>query len=1372
MVKRLCYSMKFSRLFNTLTKALTLGLIPWAIADSTNLDTNKSKFPTLPTGFEISLFASEPLIKNPTCLAFDRKGRAFVAQGPQFRKPRKNTPGDTINILIDRDNDGIADDVKIFAKGFNSIHGLAWKGDDLYVANAPDFTVVRDTDGDDIADEYIKIYRDLGNLEHSLHGLNWAPDGKLYMSKGNSKGLTQPGRIAPKPFRDLWGVESPKGSLNLPPAEKFTAEKYKKDYHHPSDDWGREGGILRCDQMGKNLEIISRGFRNPWDMAMDDNFNFLGTDNDQNDGDKIFMPFYGAHFGWGHSWSYNWTDSTHLPTAPHSGPFFNGSGTGVIYYSLDRFPPRYRNVFFINDWGRKCTYVMRPRWDGALLQSDTGNEPLEIFADANGSLYKPSDIEVGPDGALWILSWGNDYGVTWNGDPKLENQKNEGRIFRIWHHKNPPNKKTEWLLEKRLKPINKWSIQELADDFDHPIPSWRTDAQGELIKRNTSEDSNALIELTKAAKTQAEETWLIWTLAQHKPKDSKQNTKVNQTLLQFSKGHGTLNQKIQSLRALRLRLAKTKTNEKSKFSEALSQALNHKNPRIRFAALQTIWQDRLDSFTPNIKTLAANEKDRLTFYAAWGALRDMLPPSELRSMLQDKKSGVRLAALLALLDLQLVTPTEAKTLMNDSDPRVTTVAALYLSKIEREMANLLLINPKGGEFFGTQKISIKAKINDTQIRYTLDGSEPNGRSENYEKPFSIKESTRLNAAMFRDGERVGPLIKLNYQKIDIPEASTNLVQLNEQETQRMVKITGGLSEGSKVYLDRSYKFKNVPEKLMGAAYLMSRNDDSGSRGDNIVNLRAMCLLDIYIGHDRRIAPVNKPYWLKQFNSTRMHIKTSDTVFDLFHRRFEKGDTITLGGNTIDAIDSGKSNYITIFSQTMIDPQSKPLTEEQVLAALEQADIDRGKQIFYHKQGPQCFTCHQINGSGKNFGPELSGIGSRENAVTILKSILQPNARLVEGYRTHIVTMKNGETYAGMALEESGLSFKLGLAAGQSITLEKKLIANRSSANTSPMPSAYGMLMNEQQMADLTAFLVSCKDTRSNYTSISKINDQISFVETEGEVEILINSQKIGTYVYNSKSTTRPYFKNIRTLSGTQVTRNHPPLEGEDSLDHASMHPGIWMAFGDISGFDFWRNKGKVVHQGFISKPNGGKSIGTFSVLNNYETKDGKLICQEEVKHTIRLSKGNWKLTYDSEFSSPQGFYFGDQEEMGLGVRLATPLIEKNGGLISNSNDQFGAKETWGEPAMWCDYSGEIDDKWVGITVLAENRTPRIPWWHNRNYGLMVANQFGRDAMKKGKESKLILKAGEKLQLSFTIIVHENQKTNRSNQRKILEEITQ
>ena len=1357
--------MKISSLF----LMLLVGLVPFAFADSTNLDTNKSKFPILPPGFEISLFASEPLIRNPTCIAFDRLGRGFVAQGPQFRSPKENTPGDTIKILIDHDDDGVADEAKTFAHGFNSIHGLLWKGDDLYVANAPDFTVIRDTDGDNVADEYIRIYTDLGNIEHSLHGLNWGPDGKLYMSKGNSKGFTQPGRIAPKPFRDLWGVESPKGSPDLPPAETFTPGTYRKTYHNPADDWGREGGVLRCDPMGKNLEIVSRGFRNPWDMAMDDGFHFIGTDNDQNEGDKIFMPFFGAHFGWGHTWSYNWTDAAHLPTAPHSGPFFHGSGTGVIFYSLDKFPERYRNVFFINDWGRKCTYVMRPRWNGALLQSNTGDEPLEIFADAKNSLFKPSDIEIGPDGALWILGWGNEYGVKWDGKPKLENQINEGRIFRIWHRDNPPDKQAEWLTSKRRKPIDSWSRQELVDDLDQPIPAWRTNAQDELLLHVTTQMSDSLIRLTNGANNPAEETWLTWTLARHRTKAPWQNVKVDQALLRLAKGSGTLNQQIQSLRAIRLRL--TKAEEKSELIASLGQALGHDNARVRFAALQTIWQTGLNQFTPEIIRLAATETDRLTFYSAWGALRDMLSADELRPMLQDKRAGVRRAALLALLGLQLITPAEAKSLVNDPDPGVATVAALYLSKVERNMANLLQINPSGGEFVGVQTISIKANINDTRVRYTLDGSEPNGRSEVYREPFTINQSARLHAAMFRDGERVGPLVKLSFQKIDLPEVQANVVELDRQATQRTVRIAGGLHESGPVYLDRRYRFTDIPEPLKGAVYLMSRNDDSGSRGDNLVTLIAQCLLDVHVAHDRRIAPAAKPNWLKQFTATGLQIKTSDAVLDLFHRRFKTGDTIILGGNSTDGTDSRKSNYVTVFSQVLIDPQPKPVTQEAVLAALGQADAGRGWQIFFGKQGLQCATCHQVNGAGKNFGPELNGIGSRDNAATILQSILQPNARLVEGYRTHIVEMKDGKTYAGMALEESGLTFKLGLAAGQSVTLDKNQIATRTSANTSPMPNNFGVLINAQQLADLVAFLVICKDKPQPAAAKPPPKPGIHFEESEGQVTIGINGQLVGTYVYNDPVTLRPFFKNIRTIGGTQVTRNNPPIKGVDDEDHTSMHPGIWMAFGDISGSDFWRNRARVVHERFITQPSGGQSAGSFSVLNRFETNDGQLICQQTVTHTIRLAKGGWRLTYDINFSAPHDFYFGDQEEMGLGVRLATPLIEKNGGQLRNSAGQVSAKNTWGQPAIWCGYSGEINGRWAGITILANGKTPRIPWWHNRDYGLMVANQFGRNAMRHGEKSKLTVKTGSKLQLSFTVIIHEHENVKPSDRAAILEELT-
>lgn len=143
-------------------------------------------------------------------MAFDARGRPFVGMGPQYRNPAPDTPGDRVLMVRDADGDGEAETTKVFAEGFNCVQGLAWHGRDLWVANAPDLTVVRDLDGDDVADEYVKMYTDLGNLEHGLHGLNWAPDGRLYMSKGNSKGLNQPGHYAPKAFRDMWGVPPPR----------------------------------------------------------------------------------------------------------------------------------------------------------------------------------------------------------------------------------------------------------------------------------------------------------------------------------------------------------------------------------------------------------------------------------------------------------------------------------------------------------------------------------------------------------------------------------------------------------------------------------------------------------------------------------------------------------------------------------------------------------------------------------------------------------------------------------------------------------------------------------------------------------------------------------------------------------------------------------------------------------------------------------------------------------------------------------------------------------------------------------------------------------------------------------------------------------
>ncbi len=160
-----------------------------AMAQFTDKSADLHSLPKVPPHFQVTLFASEPLVRQPCSMAFDAKGRLFVGMGPQYRKPQPETPGDSVVMVLDTDGDGQADQTKVFATGFNAIQGLAWHGRDLWIANAPDLTIVRDHDGDDEADEYVKLYTDLGNLEHGLHGLNWAPDGKLYMSKGNSTDL-------------------------------------------------------------------------------------------------------------------------------------------------------------------------------------------------------------------------------------------------------------------------------------------------------------------------------------------------------------------------------------------------------------------------------------------------------------------------------------------------------------------------------------------------------------------------------------------------------------------------------------------------------------------------------------------------------------------------------------------------------------------------------------------------------------------------------------------------------------------------------------------------------------------------------------------------------------------------------------------------------------------------------------------------------------------------------------------------------------------------------------------------------------------------------------------------------------------------------
>ncbi len=699
------------------------------------LSADSSLLPTVPAPLQAELYAREPLVRNPCAIVFDAQGRLFVGYGPQYRNPKPDTPGDSIAILIDSDGDGVADQTKIFATGFNCIQGLAWNGRDLWVANSPDLTIVRDLDGDDEADEYVRVYTDLGNLEHASHGLNWAPDGKLYLSAGTSKGLTQPpDRVAPKPFRDLWDVQAPAGTPDFLPPRTYKKGEYKNTYQDPKDNWGREGGVLRADAMGANLEIVSRGTRNVWDIGFDHEFNWLGTDNDQYDGDRIIMPFFGAHFGWGHTWSADWTGDQHLPTTPVSGPVFQGSGTGIVYYDSPQMPAEFRGVWFINDWLRKTTFVYRPTWDGALTMPEGGK--WQEFALGRSALFQPVDIAAGPDGALYISGWGKSYGAVYkNGE-----QVNEGRIFRIsW----PQAPKANWNAPKRSRPSGEWSVTELIEDLGSILPVWNTNAQEELVRRGAAVVPALTAALESRQLGTAQETWALWTLGRINLTDASIDAWFANT------GH-TLsgNARIQSIRIAGHRWRTTKST--ADFPAFVTAALKDPEARVRFAAVQAVEQARQTQLISALQDVAANESDRITFYATWQALRTLSDQSQLVEQLKDPRGGVRRAALLALLESDALDRPAVERLVSDSDGKVSELAAQWIARLSGNP--LVVMNPLPSEFSGSLKIELLAGIKPAALRWTSDGSEPvpPGPKERAREGASvtIDQTSTLKIALF------------------------------------------------------------------------------------------------------------------------------------------------------------------------------------------------------------------------------------------------------------------------------------------------------------------------------------------------------------------------------------------------------------------------------------------------------------------------------------------------------------------------------------------------------------------------------------------------------------------------------------------------
>lgn len=376
-------------------------------------------------GLEVTLFASEPMVRNPANMDIDSRGRVWITEGANYRLWNKwgklRPEGDRIVILEDTDGDGKADSEKTFYQGndINTALGICVLGNKVIVSCSPNVFILTDENGDDKSDKKEVFFTGFGGVDHDhgVHAFVFGPDGKLYFNAGDQGKQVQ--RPDGSPVIDRFGIPVVNDG---------------KPY--------RKGMLFRCNLDGSDFEVLGHNFRNNYEVAIDSFSTMWQSDNDDdgNRGVRINYVMDYGNYGYtdeitGAGWTakrtnmekdkpeqhWHLNDPGVVPNLLQTG---GGSPTGILFYEGELLK-NFRNSMIHCDAGPRVVrgYTVRP--DGAGYKAEINN-----LLTSDDDWFRPSDACVAPDGSVFVADW-NDAGV---GGHQMRDQKLDtmsGRIYRV-----------------------------------------------------------------------------------------------------------------------------------------------------------------------------------------------------------------------------------------------------------------------------------------------------------------------------------------------------------------------------------------------------------------------------------------------------------------------------------------------------------------------------------------------------------------------------------------------------------------------------------------------------------------------------------------------------------------------------------------------------------------------------------------------------------------------------------------------------------------------------------------------------------------------------------------------------------------------------
>ncbi len=974
------------------------------------LPQNTLKGLVVATGLEVETMATEPMLKNPTNIDVDDRGRVWVCEAYNYRPAINGNPtnalGDRIMILEDNNGDGVTDSAKVFYQGpeLNAPLGICVLGNSVIVSQSPYVWAFYDDNGDDKADRKEIIFQGISGEQHDhgVHAFTFGPDGKLYFNMGNEG----------KQLKD----RNNKAVIDAD-GDAIDQKKY------------RQGMVFRCDPDGSHVECLGNNFRNPYEVAIDSYGTLWQSDNDDdgNRGTRINYVMQYGNYGYtdemtGAGWRANRTNAEdsiplkhwHLNDpgeVPNLLQTFAGSPTGMLVYEGSLLPAVFQNQLIHCDAGPNIVRSYTVKTSGAGYTAEIVN----ILKGERDQWFRPADVTVAPDGSLIVADWydpgvgghaagdqtrGRIYRVAPVGSkytiPRQDYRSAAGAITALQN----PNLSVRYRAWTALHNMGKEAVPELEKLWRSSAnPRMRARAFWVLVKipqTNTKEyiqqaikDTNSDLRITGIRAAKELNIDLIPVV----------RALVNDPDVQVRREAALAlhHNKSPEAPALWARLAAQHDGKDRWYLEALGIGAEKKwdsffaaymeimrDPLQTAASRDIVWRARTDKALPYIARLAADSnqalKNRLRYFRAFDFNTGPAKSKLLLKMIRDNAANdIALNKLVIhALDIKAVSQSEvarkalAEVLqsVNGSDEYIELVNRYQIKSQRENLLHLALNNPY--QAIGKDAAGLLIK---------LGGS---GKVWEIINGIDTVQQRNLLAALAAVGTKVS---------IDMLQT----VALSEQ----------------------------YPMPLRKQAASKIGNSWSGEER----------VLDIL--KNKKVPAVLIP----------------DVV-------------ASVGRAWRGSIRSEAASYLPNRGTTKTANPAPAMPE---LLALKTNAAD-GERIFI----ASCGTCHQVNNMGNDFGPKLTEIGSKLPKEALLDAIVHPSAGIGFGYEGWAVSMKDGSKVSGIIASKTETDIDIKFPGGSHKEIKTADVQTLTQMKESMMPKGLYENMSRQDLASLLEYLSQLK----------------------------------------------------------------------------------------------------------------------------------------------------------------------------------------------------------------------------------------------------------------------------------------------------------